>query len=72
MYVALIVILWHLKYRSVSAVIFSFDVCVLCQVAEWMKSTAVNYDLKLRLKTSLCLFVCLFIGLVRNDNELKV
>lgn len=68
MYVALIVILWHLKYRSVSAVIFSFDVCVLCQVAEWMKSTAVNYDLKLRLKTSLCLFI----GLVRNDNELKV
>ena len=67
-YVALIIVLWHLKYRLVSAVIFSFDVCVLCQVAEWMKSTAVNYDLKLRLKTSLCLFI----GLVRNDNELKV
>ena len=68
MYVALIIVLCHLKYRLVSAVIFSFDVCVLCQVAEWMKSTAVNYDLKLRLKTSLCLFI----GLVRNDNELKV
>ena len=68
MYVALIIDLWNLKYRLVSAVIFSFDVCVLCQVAEWMKSTAVNYDLKLRLKTSLCLFI----GLVRNDNELKV
>ena len=68
MYVALIIVLLHLKYRLVSAVIFSFDVCVLCQVAEWMKSTAVNYDLKLRLKTSLCLFI----GLVRNDNELKV
>lgn len=68
MYVAPIIVLWHLKYRLVSAVIFSFDVCVLCQVAEWMKSTAVNYDLKLRLKTSLCLFI----GLVRNDNELKV
>ena len=68
MYFALIIVLWHLKYRLVSAVIFSSDVCVLCQVAEWMKSTAVNYDLKLRLKTSLCLFI----GLVRNDNELKV
>ena len=68
MYVAPIIVLCHLKYRSVSTVIFSFDVCVLCQVAEWMKSTAVNYDLKLRLKTSLCLFI----GLVRNDNELKV
>jgi hypothetical protein len=68
MYVAPIIALWHLKYRLVSTVIFSFDVCVLCQVAEWMKSTAVNYDLKLRLKTSLCLFI----GLVRNDNELKV
>lgn len=68
MHLALIIVLWHLKYRLVSAVIFSFDVCVLCQVAEWMKSTAVNYDLKLRLKTSLCLFI----GLVRNDNELKV
>ena len=68
MYFALIIVLRHLKYRLVSAVIFSFDVCVLCQVAEWMKSTAVNYDLKLRLKTSLCLFI----GLVRNDNELKV
>ena len=68
MYVALIIVLYNLKYRLVSAVIFSFDVCVLCQVAEWMKSTAVNYDLKLRLKTSLCLFI----GLVRNDNELKV
>ena len=68
MYFALIIVLYHLKYRLVSAVIFSFDVCVLCQVAEWMKSTAVNYDLKLRLKTSLCLFI----GLVRNDNELKV
>ena len=68
MYVAPIIVLWHLKYRLVSAVIFSFEVCVLCQVAEWMKSTAVNYDLKLRLKTSLCLFI----GLVRNDNELKV
>ena len=68
MYVAPIIVLWHLKYILVSTVIFSFDVCVLCQVAEWMKSTAVNYDLKLRLKTSLCLFI----GLVRNDNELKV
>jgi len=68
MYVTLIIDLWKLKYRLVSTVIFSFDVCVLCQVAEWMKSTAVNYDLKLRLKTSLCLFI----GLVRNDNELKV
>lgn len=68
MHVSLIIALRHLKYRLVSAVIFSFDVCVLCQVAEWMKSTAVNYDLKLRLKTSLCLFI----GLVRNDNELKV
>ena len=68
MYVAIIIVLWHLKYRLVGTVIFSFDVCVLCQVAEWMKSTAVNYDLKLRLKTSLCLFI----GLVRNDNELKV
>ena len=68
MYFSLIIALWHLKYRLVSAVIFGFDVCVLCQVAEWMKSTAVNYDLKLRLKTSLCLFI----GLVRNDNELKV
>ena len=61
MYVVLIIVLWHLKYRLVSAVIFSFDVCVLCQVVEWMKSTAVNYDLKLRLKTSLCLFVCLLV-----------
>ena len=68
MYFMKIISLWHLKFRLVSAVIFSFDVCVLCQVAEWMKSTAVNYDLKLRLKTSLCLFI----GLVRNDNELKV
>ena len=68
MYFETIIALFHLKYRLVSAVIFSFDVCVLCQVAEWMKSTAVNYDLKLRLKTSLCLFI----GLVRNDNELKV
>jgi hypothetical protein len=68
MYFEAIIALWNLKYRLVSAVIFSFDVCVLCQVAEWMKSTAVNYDLKLRLKTSLCLFI----GLVRNDNELKV
>ena len=68
MYFLTIIDLYHLKYRLVSAVIFSFDVCVLCQVAEWMKSTAVNYDLKLRLKTSLCLFI----GLVRNDNELKV
>ena len=68
MYFETIIALWNLKYRLVSAVIFSFDVCVLCQVAEWMKSTAVNYDLKLRLKTSLCLFI----GLVRNDNELKV
>ena len=67
-YFATIIALYRLKYRLVSAVIFSFDVCVLCQVAEWMKSTAVNYDLKLRLKTSLCLFI----GLVRNDNELKV
>ena len=68
MYFETIISLCNLKYRLVSAVIFSFDVCVLCQVAEWMKSTAVNYDLKLRLKTSLCLFI----GLVRNDNELKV
>ena len=68
MYFETIIALWNLKYSLVSAVIFSFDVCVLCQVAEWMKSTAVNYDLKLRLKTSLCLFI----GLVRNDNELKV
>lgn len=68
MYFATIIALCNLKYRLMSAVIFSFDVCVLCQVAEWMKSTAVNYDLKLRLKTSLCLFI----GLVRNDNELKV
>lgn len=68
MYFLTIIDLYYLKYRLVSAVIFSFDVCVLCQVAEWMKSTAVNYDLKLRLKTSLCLFI----GLVRNDNELKV
>jgi hypothetical protein len=68
MYFATIISLCNLKYKLVSAVIFSFDVCVLCQVAEWMKSTAVNYDLKLRLKTSLCLFI----GLVRNDNELKV
>ena len=33
MYFETIIALWNLKYRLVSAVIFSFDVCVLCQVA---------------------------------------